>query len=179
MLTIRRNVFETNSSSMHSLAYSKKDHGYDYNLPVDENGILRIPFGEYGWGPDILKTPIEKLSYLITDRGGLDDEIVDMIKEYCPKVKEIELETIGSYYPEGYVDHESYGTSSEASPEELIFNNNIIIVIDNDNSPYFSNYDYSDCDFIIDPEVIEELFGDKETIINKITEERKKSQKSI
>lgn len=168
MVNIRRNVFETNSSSMHSLVISKKDKGYSYDLPVDSDGVLKIPFGEFGWGPDILQTPIKKLSYLITDRGQLDGEIVDMIKEHCPNVKEIKLKTINSYYPEGYVDHQSYGTSSEISPEELVFNNNIIVVIDNDNSCFFSDYTNSE-----DPEIIEKLFGNKYNLINKIIKERK------
>lgn len=48
MRQIRHNVFETNSSSTHCLAFSKKNRGYSYELPVDEDGVLTIPFGEFG-----------------------------------------------------------------------------------------------------------------------------------
>ena len=46
--TIRFSTFETNSSSSHSLVISKKDRGYTYDFPVDESGILTVPFGEFG-----------------------------------------------------------------------------------------------------------------------------------
>lgn len=161
MINIRHSVFETNSSSSHSLVFSKKNRGYNYDLPVDENGVLTIPFGEFGWGPDLLKTPIQKLSYLITDNGGYhyDDndrpwdslveevlandhiqKILEMVKAHCPAIKEIVFEPASSYYPRGYIDHDSVGTSRDADPEELIFNNDILIVIDNDNSCRFGKY---------------------------------------
>lgn len=138
MINIRNSVFETNSSSSHSLVFSKKNRGYSYDLPVDEDGVLTIPYGEFGWGPDILKTPIEKLSYLITDHQCLEGGIVEMIKARCPDVKEVVTESCDSYWEHGYVDHDSVGTSNEVSPEELVFNNDIIIIIDNDNSCLFS-----------------------------------------
>ena len=71
MLTIRKNVFETNSSSTHSLVISKRDRSYDYEGLIIADGVLHISFGEYGWGPAILKSPHEKLSYLITDRNNI------------------------------------------------------------------------------------------------------------
>ena len=164
MLQIRKNVFETNSSSTHSLVISNKERSYDYNLPV-EDGVLTIPFGEFGWGPDILSTPIEKLSYLITDRIDIYDipedikddedavqalimesepiqEIVDAIKYCCPEVKEVRFETGDSWYPFGYVDHQSCGTSHEdgLSIEEIAFSNKVIIMISNDNGDYYEDY---------------------------------------
>lgn len=48
MIKIRKNVFETNSSSTHSLVISKKDRGYDYDGLVIADGVLYISFGEYG-----------------------------------------------------------------------------------------------------------------------------------
>ena len=161
MINIRKNVFETNSSSMHSLVVSKQDRGYDYNLPVDENGVLTIPFGEFGWGPEILRTPLEKLSYIITDRinGFYDDdnkswdeileelkydddiqEIIEIIKKNVPAVKEVTFEPASDFYQCGYVDHQSQGTSRDAATEDIIFNNSIIILIDNDNSCHFEDY---------------------------------------
>ena len=86
MKKIRRYIFETNSSSSHSLAFSKKNRGYSYELPVDEDGVLTIPFGEFGWGPDVLKTPIDKLSYYVTD-NYMDD--IDADKDWEDVVEEL------------------------------------------------------------------------------------------
>ena len=166
MIQIRKNVFETNSSSTHSLVISKKERSYDYHLPVD-NGVLTIAFGEFGWGPDILSTPIEKLSYLVTDRSGLYDipeelknesdgaiydyimeeseairDIIEVVKSCCPEVEEVRFELGDSWNPFGYVDHQSQGTSYEdgLSIEEIIFSNKVIIMIANDNGYYYEEY---------------------------------------
>lgn len=167
MLQIRKNVFETNSSSTHSLVISNKERSYNYNLPVDDRGVLTIPFGEFGWGPELLIEPIEKLSYLVTDRGGLYDipeelkdadddaiydfimeeseaikDIVEVVKNCCPEVKEVRFELGDSWNPFGYVDHQSHGTSYgvDLSIEDLIFSNKVVIMIDNDNSCHYEEY---------------------------------------
>lgn len=164
MIKIRKNVFETNSSSTHSLVVSNKERSYDYELPV-EDGVLTIPFGEFGWGPDILVDPIDKLSYLITDRINIYDipedikndedaiqelimeseaiqEIVDVIKSCCSNVDEVRFELGDSWNPFGYVDHQSCGTSREdgLSIEEIAFSNKVIIMISNDNGYYYEDY---------------------------------------
>lgn len=163
MIQIRKSVFETNSSSSHSLVISKKDRGYDYDLPVDENGTLVIPFGWFEWGPEILKTPMEKLSYKVTDLMGRCDtwhkppkeiykmidenkeiqKVVHLIKHHCPQVKEVVFKLHDdSTFPCGDIDHESWGTSNGVETKRLIFDNSVIIVIDNDNDCHF--YDYVD-----------------------------------
>lgn len=159
MINIRKNVFETNSSSMHSLVVSKKNRGFSYDLPVDINGKLVVEGGEYGWSPKILKTPIEKLSYWITDH--MDDtnalnDAKEIILMNCPEVKDIEF-VFGEYDD---IDHQSRGTSDGVEFNDLIFNNNILILIDNDNSWYFDEY-YSDLDNGKSEEDTEDLF-DKE-----------------
>lgn len=155
-IQVRQNVFETNSSSMHSLVVSNKDRGYDYNLPVDKNGVLTISFGVFGWEPEILKEPLEKISYVITDRcsiGSLDfdekealeseivKEVIDLIKSRCPNVKDVKIQRANSYRPYGYVDHQSQGTSYEDKDlEHLIFSNSVIIIINNDNDSNYEDY---------------------------------------
>ena len=164
MLKIRQSVFETNSSSTHSLVISKKDRGYDYDGLIIADGILYISFGEYGWGPAILKYPHEKLSYLITDRNNISydwqnppskkefeymlsqdssiQEIIEVVKSCCPEVKEVKYKFGDRYNPLGYVDHQSQGTSyeSDLSIEDIIFSNKVIIMIDNDNSYHYESY---------------------------------------
>ena len=50
MKTIRQNVFETNSSSSHSLCIkSIKDLNKSY-LTISDDDLIHVDFGEFGWG---------------------------------------------------------------------------------------------------------------------------------
>ena len=60
MLKIRENVFETNSSSCHSLVINDNT---TYNTISCED-VLEIQGGEYGWGYEKLTSAIEKLNYV-------------------------------------------------------------------------------------------------------------------
>lgn len=73
---IRSGVFETNSSSVHSLVFSKE--GLEPSvLPVDRDGKIITDFGEFGKEYCIYDAQAEKLSYLITClyylSGGFDE----------------------------------------------------------------------------------------------------------
>lgn len=61
MKQIRYGSFETNSSSTHSLVLTSSLLDTRKNL-IFEN----IGFGEYGWGYEELKSPEDKISYLLT-----------------------------------------------------------------------------------------------------------------
>ena len=73
---LRNSVFETNSSSCHSLALAKGDNGEassaatlsklytDYQL--DENGNLHFNVDCYGWEFDVLSNFQQKLAYVMT-----------------------------------------------------------------------------------------------------------------
>lgn len=166
MIQIRTTIFETNSSSSHSVVMSSKDRGYCHKMPVDKNGKLVIRFGEFGWGPEVLYTPYEKLCYWMTEYANefwydWKDEYKDKtfeekvqifankpeikkaikeIKKHCKNVKTIEFASPDEediYYNFGYIDHDSVGLVRGEDFENLIFNNSVIIVIDNDNSNYF------------------------------------------
>ena len=168
MINYRNGLFETNSSSSHSLVVSNKDMGFNYNLPVDDSGTLKIQFNEYSWGPDILKTPYDKICYWVTDHlcqirvtnvsGDIDwrsvqkelkdnldiKRLVSVIKNSCPYVKNIEF-NFDAYCVFGIIDHESVGTTSciysESDIKDFIFGNNNIVIIDNDNNNYFDKCD--------------------------------------
>ena len=62
MKTIRNNVFETNSSSMHSFCISNNEPSItqfnDLHIKIDASGV-------YGWGPGEVNTPEQKLDYAI------------------------------------------------------------------------------------------------------------------
>ncbi len=63
MKTIRNSLFETNSSSVHSICVLNKKSRYN------EQKFNDVRLDEYGWSYDkdnLLKTPSQKLSYLFT-----------------------------------------------------------------------------------------------------------------
>lgn len=73
MKQIRKNTFETNSSSMHSLQITCNRSVGTLPLGEVEEGILYIECGEFGWGYDVLRTPAEKLCYIVTElTNGFD-----------------------------------------------------------------------------------------------------------
>lgn len=165
MKLIRNGVFETNSSSAHSLAYgtSKIIRGGSWGMPPDEtdfsNPLYRLDtvpekykgyrfyewLGEYGWGYDELCTPQQKFSYLLTQIADTSEELHKATEYYI--LKEI-MGNIGLNIElsdedeEGYIDHQSYGVvdmSLFKTKEDLItylFNDNIVIHIENDNDEY-------------------------------------------
>ena len=131
MIKIRRSVFETNSSSMHSLSVIGSDM---MNSIVSKDGVIGVSGGEFGWGYDELVTPIEKLSYLVTEYV-YDDATLDMIKD---AVKDYTGLTLIIHGNEGYIDHQSLGrirkyVTDKQSIIDLVFNDKNVIVIDNDN----------------------------------------------
>lgn len=149
-IQIRSGVFETNSSSQHSLVISKvREEPTKKQL----NGY----FGEYGWGYEELTTQEEKLSYILTrmamsivednsDIRELDkllkspifkkfDELVQIMTGFGINMDECLLSN--RYYGGrfGYIDHQSVDVLDEYTLEELvdiIFSESKII-IDNDN----------------------------------------------
>nr|DAE86394.1 MAG TPA: hypothetical protein [Caudoviricetes sp.] len=167
MRLVRNNLFETNSSSAHSLAFgtSKIIRGAGWGIPEDETDfsnplyhLYEIPscyqgytlhewLGEYGWGYDVLSTPQEKFSYLITGiwqrNGGFSLEKSMFYTEIKHWLTELGIPVIeSSADEEGYIDHESthlVNPSLFKTKEDLItylFNDNIVIYIENDNDEY-------------------------------------------
>lgn len=74
MKTIRNNVFETNSSSMHSFSISNATPSItqfnDLHIEIDASG-------KYDWGPGKVSTPEEKLDYAIVAMLMLNVEQLD------------------------------------------------------------------------------------------------------
>lgn len=167
MKLIRNGVFETNSSSAHSLSYNTSEilRGNDWtsedvtDFSDSPYYLKEIPtkykdyplyeeLGEYGWYGDDLTTPQEKFSYLLT---GLGSSIPD-VREH-PFYTQLEewLDKLGvdfhkawcyDYGDNGYIDHQSQDIINPSlfkTKEDLItylFNNELIIHIENDNEEY-------------------------------------------
>jgi hypothetical protein len=134
----RRSVFETNSSSSHSVVVSD---GTDYVVPEIEGSEIVISGGEFGWGYDTLTDWMEKASYAYTyakNYGKSEDleTLKRVIEDYTKKT--VVFESSGDEYnPDGYIDHQSVEVAeeifeSEDKIKQVIFGNSHII-IDNDN----------------------------------------------
>ena len=74
MKKIRRNVFETNSSSVHTFVKGKSSKKAKMPAPFIGDGKVHVSFGEYDRGTgDDTDTPRGKLEYLVTAIGYLHD----------------------------------------------------------------------------------------------------------
>jgi len=124
---IRGGVFETNSSSMHSLSINGKDN---VSHPTLMNGY----FGEFGWGYDTYSNPEDRLSYLLTaiaqrlqisyeySEGNKDLFLSskwflwtnELIKDFTSNEISFNWENIStSYYCFGYIDHQSINSQKD------------------------------------------------------------------
>lgn len=160
MKQIRRNVFETNSSSTHSITYSKHYIKCTNNIEVDEiDNKVHVCLGEFGWEIDSHEDSSTKLQYLITyvcaqnglttwwSEDGFDEKVVELRSledfkniEECVK-DELGCDGIEIDSLDGYIDHQSlYGSNLQeyfdyegvSNLYEYIFGN-IIVHTDNDN----------------------------------------------
>lgn len=151
MIKIRKGVFETNSSSMHSIAINTgvdKDtvleEKEDYEgLFVDRDGVVKfynvskLSFGR--WPFQILCTFEDKVKYTIASIGCIE-EIEGIVKEYYPDFDHFEFPAIGkrneTFY--GDVDHQSSGvlknflSTSGVSLKEFLTNERYMVIVDGD-----------------------------------------------
>lgn len=157
---IRKSVFETNSSSTHSICIAGGDFVPD-KLIIPPDGILRVFCGEYGWEPEDYYGIESKLSYIATDLmasvyscgyNGKQEEynwehpnfvevwgkVTRILKGTYKDIREIRIERGEGFYPYGYIDHQSQGVLYEAyqSSENLrnfLLNPDSSFSTDNDN----------------------------------------------
>lgn len=162
MKKVRYNVFETNSSSMHSIIIGNLNLNLNiknenvFRCFIDNEGILEIPLGKFGWGVDWYTDPYTKLQYALTmvyetetpyinNRGKNEsafyetsgyNEILDLLRSKC-NVQHINIRSF-----DGYIDHQSredyhslddFLNEYDVILEDFIFNPNVILKIDNDN----------------------------------------------
>lgn len=108
MKTIRKCVFETNSSSTHSICLTTTDDTLPSKFPSE----LRFEIGEFGWEDAILANAYDKASYLYTSIlaiypalqvNDITAKITDMLWKHEVKA------TFEN--PEGMNNPDSYGVS--------------------------------------------------------------------
>lgn len=135
MKKFRNNVFETNSSSTHSITIGKNCL-LDDTIEVNGDGEIILYGGEFGWGIEEYNDALIKANYCAIDQQDNDENIemlIRVIKNFtsCKNVI-IEIDY------NSYIDHQSYGTSDKAfeSDEtltEFLFSSNSYLYTDNDN----------------------------------------------
>lgn len=159
-LTIRKGMFETNSSSMHSIIITDNTHDLMYLESIKkymwDDGT--IPFYdselEFGRSPfDVLADPYKKTAYAIASFCGYykpEKEEYQECREFVNDLTRIFREVINGFdhlvfntndcYPFGYVDHQSNQLLEEfledehVSLEDFIFSPQYVVIIDGDES---------------------------------------------
>ena len=152
MIQIRNGVFETNSSSSHSLVVKTEGRMVTpeevaESMYISRNGAARIYENSFGRSPfRILAEPLDKLSYVLAEYSGTDQfqSILDRFVDYVPGLKKIEFpseinwrtEKYEAYY--GDIDHQSAGMLKRAifeeqrDPLDIVFDSRYVIIVDGD-----------------------------------------------
>lgn len=152
MIQVRRSVFETNSSSSHSIIVMNSGQLESKQEILDRmwiyNGKLDIRDNEFGRSPfRILYNAEDKITYVFAYYANDEEksrEIEDIVKRNLPEVTSFDFPEEYSYIQKkyfenrGYVDHQSYGlldrllSMKNITLEEFIFNSKYAVVIDGD-----------------------------------------------
>jgi hypothetical protein len=156
MFNIRKGIFETNSSSTHSICVSKNN---DYKIPSS----LKFEVGEYGWQNEFLYDSEELASYLYTaiyevyENREIEDfknYIYEVLGKHDCEAEFVEPEVGEWGLKEGYIDH-CYETKdfleavrhSEKRLLRFLFSPESFILLGNNNDETYSinvsNTDFS------------------------------------
>lgn len=141
MKTIRRNTFETNSSSTHCVTICNSSETYS---PITfDNTTLEVTPGEFGWEYEFYDYFEDKVSYAYTyavNSGTPED--LELLKEVILENTNIERvifsQTEDRWYSNGYIDHQSEDEAatifeSKDSLTNFLFNKGSSVLTDNDN----------------------------------------------
>lgn len=148
MINIRTSVFETNSSSTHSISIASNADGILGTIVPNDEGVIILTGGEFGWAWDKFNDAITKANYCAVDAAEHAEHshmLAEVLAEHTGAKKIVFAIDDGSY-----IDHDSTGASGEAfqSPEKLkdfIFNSKSWLFTGNDNDDSPPNfYDVED-----------------------------------
>ena len=146
MKKIRTGVFETNSSSCHSLSINDTDILLDYLIP-NEYGEVTIKPGEFGWEWEKFNDAATKASYCLTGTQYVKDEelalsnLKEVIQEHtlCNQVNLIIPNEDFESENYGHIDHQSTDKMDDllfnkTKLHNFIFNKKSWLFLGNDNS---------------------------------------------
>lgn len=155
MEVIRNGVFETNSSSTHSICISRLGSNNDH-LQKFPDGFIYVFPNKFGWEERIYNDPCTKASYCLTYvmqffdhksmgmNSVLGKDRLEMLTKAIALHESVDEKSVVfspmscSYYNWGYIDHQSSGVCSDAFSsinrlKSFIFNSKSILITDNDN----------------------------------------------
>ena len=147
---IRSSVFETNSSSVHSLTIAPNGRKRN-RIHIDNEGYLAAHFGSFGCSGKFFSQS-EKLSYLVTSlwyavgcpeylddlyRSYAWEHLEDAVKEYVPECKGVRIRDYhyrdDDYEAAPYIDHQSVPDSEWDMIIDMYDKDAVIDFIWNDN----------------------------------------------
>ena len=151
MYCIRRGVFETNSSSSHSISFcnSDKDKLLKNNLDIDKDNCIYAAFNSFGWENAEYTDQFTKFQYICTMWAMLEIDnkccnindiyntvgfklIDECVKKHCACKRFVvdlnasdveENGTLRLKYESGYIDHNSVKKSQNNIKKYLKDNN--------------------------------------------------------
>lgn len=132
---VRKGVFETNSSSSHSLSVAREDQDFFIDpIYPDQHGVITVYDDQFGWEWAKYNDSMTKLAYLLQDQGSMH---YDLIEEAV--LQQTGAEKLVFIEEDGYIDHEGRGTTSgvcgsKDSIINFVFNKNSWLFTGNDNS---------------------------------------------
>lgn len=146
MRTIRENVFETNSSSSHSISLSDpsiSNDGMMDTISLDKNGDIVLSGGEFGWQWEKFSDALTKANYCAVYvslyRDDLINQLIDVIKDQTG-ANNVILDISDDYNNTNwsYIDHDSLDVvaavfGSNDVLRRFIFNKKSILYLGNDN----------------------------------------------
>jgi len=117
MVKIRKSIFETNSSSSHSLSLGNLQEGDD-TVDSFREGEITLGIGEYGWEWKDYEHWHEKADYItILMNQYQNGDIDNLIKAIHRKYPNVEL----TFSDSGYVDHGSNYWEDWMNDEDQLF----------------------------------------------------------
>ena len=144
MENIRSNVFETNSSSTHSITISNSNNASNSTLATilpDENGTIYLTGGLFGWEYEKYNSALTKANYCAIACDHYDTKYPnkEMLIEVVKKQTGAK-EVIFNIDNNSYIDHQSIESGilekvfkSKENLRNFIFNKRSWLIIDNDN----------------------------------------------
>lgn len=142
MIQVRNNVFETNSSSTHSIAISKH--------PVVIGKAISFRIGEFGWENDIANTADYLYTAILEQRNS--NELLNKLKDILDKYSieyhfeepEYQISSDGKYkwMKYGYIDH---GYELDEFLNAILSNEDLLMRYLFGNSTVYTGNDNQDC----------------------------------